>query len=151
MYCEILPNLFIADETAANRLQFYLDNNIKLIINCTCDIDFFKDDNCVTDKVRLAVNDKIVADNIVKLYRAFDKINNEIFKYLNSSKGVLVFCKCGKQRSVTVVVAYIMKHSKLDKDEAIRLIKTKHPRCFNPVINFYQSLTLYERDLRKST
>ena len=148
MYCEILPNLFIADETAANRLQFYIDNNIKLIINCTCDIEFFKDDNYVTDKVRISVNDKIIADNIVKLYKSFNKINEEIYKYIQNSKGVLVFCKCGKQRSVSVIVSYLMKYGKLNKDDAIQLIKTKHPRCFNPVVNFYQSFVLYERDLK---
>ena len=148
MYCEILPNLFISDSTTANRQQFYDDNKIKLIINCTKEIEFFKDDNLVTDNVRISVNDKIMSDNIVLLYRSLDKVCQEINKYLSEFKGVLVFCSCGKQRSVTVIVAYIMKYGKLNIVDSIKLVKTKHPRCFNPVINFYKSLQLYEKILK---
>ena len=67
-----------------------------------------------------------------------------IYKILNHSYNtetrILIFCFSGKQRSPTIVAAFLIKYLNLDLYQAVKIIQTKLPIAFTPQINFYKSL-----------
>ena len=65
----ILPNLYIGNYNSSKNLNFLKEHNIKLIINCTKNLNFIE--NFKGEKIRIPIDDN----------RIFK--NNDILKYLN--------------------------------------------------------------------
>ena len=61
-----------------------------------------------------------------------------------NNKTIFVHCYAGKQRSATIVCAYIMKYLNLSYKEATKLMKTKRIVVFTPLPNFDSALRLFE-------
>jgi len=78
---------------------------------------------------------------------------DECFAFIDEAKrmggGVLVHCFVGKSRSVTVVVAYLMKKHGMSMSEALKHAKSKRPIA-SPNSGFMLQLQNFEKSLRGS-
>ena len=142
---EIIPNLWIGDKTDAHNINFIREFDIRLIINCTKNIEFHP--KYLHQKIRVNVDDKDSSNVILenkKLYHCLIDLINTIHTYLQKNQAILVHCYAGAQRSATVVAAYLIKFGKIDYKTAVKYIQTKRIKCFNPGINFGPALLRYE-------
>jgi len=143
---EILPGLWLGDINSANDKKFLKGKNITAIINCTKTLPFIDDKN-IEIKHRVAVRDNLEDVEIYKLYKLLNPTVNKIFTLIGDHN-VLVHCHKGKQRSATVIAAYLMKFAGMPKTEALASIKSKRPLIVSPGVNFDEALTQYEKDLK---
>jgi protein tyrosine phosphatase len=142
-YNEVIPNLFVGNETAS----FIYGNEFETIINCTKSVSFPK--SCKTC-IRLAVDDTPDEAkrlyNLIKAEQVLETINNS----LANNKTVLVHCHAGMQRSCTVVVCYLIKYKNMSIEEAIKLVKEKRHIAFLGSINFIETIELvYNKNKNK--
>lgn len=141
---EILPGLWIGDAEAAENLRFLKNKNITCIINCTDNIPFVEDSQIV-HKIRLSVKDNLERTEITKLYKLLNTTVNQIYSLLPNHR-ILIHCKAGRQRSATIIVAYLMKFGNLSKKEAIEILQSKRLTCFRPGVNFEPALDRFQTD-----
>lgn len=141
--CEIIPGLWLGNIKAASSLEFFEQQKISCVINCSKDIPFFND-KC--ENVRIAVHDNLERDEIKRLYEYFDKATNFIHLRLQANKNILVHCYAGKQRSASIIAVYLMKYASLTLYNAIFVIKSKRECAFTPTINFQESLEKYSKN-----
>ncbi|CAK7333023.1 unnamed protein product [Dovyalis caffra] len=76
---------------------------------------------------------------------------NECFNFIDEAKrkggGVLVHCFVGRSRSVTIVVAYLMKKHGMSLSEALAHVKSKRPQA-GPNSGFISQLQDFEKSLQ---
>ena len=137
---EILPNMWLGNIYSALSIDFVKDNKITCIINCT-DLFPFADYNI--KKIRIPVKDNGTAVEIHKMYTVLDTAVSLIYDLLHKYR-ILIHCYAGKQRSVAIVLGFLMKYANFTLQEAIDALRKKKPRIG---INFSQALVLYQLDL----
>ena len=74
---------------------------------------------------------------------------NEIFEFMEdvSKKGkLLVHCQMGKSRSVSIVIAYLMKFMRMKLNDAYTYVKRIRKMAL-PNIGFMKALGNYEKEL----
>lgn len=141
---EIITNLWLGNIIDSRNIEFL--NNIDIVINCSKNIPFSNKEN---KQIRLKVDDNLEKQEIVNMYKYLDAITDFIHKSLLNSKRIFVHCYAGKQRSATVICAYIMKYLDLSYNEATELIQKKRLIIFTPLPNFDGALKLFEIKLNK--
>ncbi|CAK9137179.1 unnamed protein product [Ilex paraguariensis] len=76
---------------------------------------------------------------------------DECFEFIDEAKrkggGVLVHCFVGRSRSVTIIVAYLMKKHGMSLSEALEHVKSKRPVA-SPNSGFLLQLQNFEKSLR---
>ncbi|RDY02236.1 Dual specificity protein phosphatase 1 [Mucuna pruriens] len=98
------------------------------------------------------------ADFVYKIIDVVDKDNedlkqyfNECFDFIDEAKrhggGVLVHCFAGKSRSVTIVVAYLMKTLGMSFFEALQHVRSKRSAA-SPNQGFIRQLENFEKSLQ---
>ena len=142
---EILPNLWLSSQKYALDTKFIKSKNIKVVINCTKNIEFVDLPNI--RKVRVAVDDSLKQQDINKLYSFLPDVLEIIDKHMEKQDPILIHCFAGKQRSATVIAAYLMKHTKITCMESVVFIQSKKDNAFRPGINFKNALDLYYQDI----
>jgi hypothetical protein len=135
---EILPGLMLGNHEAALDQEFHEDMRYGLVINCTPDIPFLK--NKFSRYWRVPVQDVGAAVDVQRLATFMPTLVEHIDKAMKANQTVLVHCAAGRQRSVAVVVAYVMHAEGLSRDEAIAFVKSKKRDAFFPEPRFYDSL-----------
>ena len=98
MACEIITNLWLGNIIDSRNTEFL--NSIDVIVNCTKNLPFNRDDN---KHIRVYVDDNLQKEEIVSMYKHLDKITALINDYLTKGRTVFVHCYAGKQRSATVM------------------------------------------------
>ncbi|GAB2269900.1 hypothetical protein Dimus_004819 [Dionaea muscipula] len=78
---------------------------------------------------------------------------SECFDFIDEANrmgcGVLVHCFAGKSRSVTVVVAYLMKRHGMSLNQAMNHVRARRPKA-TPNVGFYKQLINFEKSLQAS-
>jgi predicted protein tyrosine phosphatase len=138
---EIIPNLWLGSRLAPINQDLIHDKNIKLIINCTKDIEYYTDPNIQT--VRLAINDSNTEESNRILGESIDNLTFLIDLYLQNNMGVLVHCYAGVQRSATVVLCYLIKYKHLQLQMAKTIMKDKRSIVFFPYPTFDNFINQY--------
>ena len=141
---EIIPGLWLGDKNISLNRQFYIDNDIDIVINCSKELPFIDID---IDKIRIKVDDNLEKTEIINMYNNFEYIVKYINDNLNLCKNILVHCYAGRQRSATIIVSYLLKYSKMNLEKVISLIKYKKEDIFYPKINFIEALKIYTKDI----
>ncbi|XP_021905056.1 dual specificity protein phosphatase 1-like [Carica papaya] len=81
------------------------------------------------------------------LRQYFDECFNFMDKAKSEGGGVLVHCMVGRSRSVTIVVAYLMKEYGMSLSQALEHVKRKRPVAA-PNFGFTLQLQEFERSLK---
>lgn len=135
---QILPYLFLGGKSAAKSLQGLRKNGITRVLNITTHIPNFFQDEGVTYK-RIPVEDRLDVDLSPHLEGALHFIEETS----NRGEKVLVHCHAGRSRSVTVVMAYLIKFYNYSMHGALDHVKSCKPDV-NPNLSFIGQLLEYE-------
>ena len=141
---EIFTNLWLGDIRDSRNSEFI--NSIDVVINCTKNLPFI---NNSKKSIRVSVEDNLEKEEIASLYKYLEPITKFIHVQLINNKKVFVHCYAGKQRSASVVCAYLMKFMELSYKESTELIKSKRYHIFTPLPNFDAALRIWEKNITK--
>ena len=142
--CEIITDLWLGNIRDSRNAEFI--NKVDVIINCSKKIPFL---NNKKKCIRIPVDDNLEKSEIMNMYRFFPKITDIIHSYLTKNKIVFVHCYAGKQRSASIVVAYLMKYLRITLKNSIKLLESKRAIVFKPLVNFENALLLFQTDVFK--
>ncbi len=59
----------------------------------------------------------------------------------------MIFCYKGRQRSATLIAAFLMEYTKISWENSVKMIQTKNPEAFKPQINFAKSLIQFSKSV----
>ncbi|KAK8684973.1 hypothetical protein V6N13_040985 [Hibiscus sabdariffa] len=139
--CVIEEGLFLGSIAAANNVDALKRLNITHILTVASSLKPVHTNDFVYKVV--PVLDK--EDTDISQY--FDECFNFIDEARRQGGGVLVHCFVGKSRSVTVVVAYLMKKNGMSLSEALEHVRSKRPLAA-PNPGFIQQLREFEKSLQ---
>ncbi|NGX37294.1 MAG: hypothetical protein K1000chlam2_00448 [Chlamydiae bacterium] len=136
---EILPHLFVGAAIEATRIMHENPNNIKKVI-AVIDSPFNLGIESKVDSVmRLRLTDCKWLSLSENFEEAFDFIDEALEKKSN----ILVHCSVGENRSVALVIAYIMCRHQKSFEEVHDLMKRKYDKT-NLSPDFVEGLRAYE-------
>ncbi|XP_033873523.1 dual specificity protein phosphatase 10-like [Acipenser ruthenus] len=138
----ILPFLYLGNEHDAQDLEKVQKMNIAYIINVTTHLPLFHYDKGIFNYKRLPATDS----NKQNLRQYFEEAFEFIEEAHQSGKGLLIHCQAGVSRSATIVIAYLMKHTRMTMTDAYKFVKTRRP-IISPNLNFMGQLLEFEEDL----
>jgi atypical dual specificity phosphatase len=115
-------------------------NQINCVITVCQEVPKFTIKN--VESIKLNVLDK-PNESLVKY---FDFVADKIHEVEESGNSCLVHCVAGVSRSATMVIAYLMKHKKMNLRDAHLLVKSKRP-FIRPNMGFWTQLIDYEKRL----
>ena len=145
---EILPNLWLGNYEITKSKDFINLHKINTIINCTNTFPF--PEHFKGKRIRVPVLDNKKPNQIWKMFKYFDLVHQIINKERARNSNILIHCQAGKQRSVSIVLAYLMSHGKISLNNAYLLLQTKHCNSTGiPLnnLNFKWSLEQYSKYL----
>ncbi|XP_044484650.1 dual specificity protein phosphatase 1-like [Mangifera indica] len=139
--CEIEPGLFLGSIGAASNKDALKGRNITHILTVANSLSPAHPHDFVYKIV--GVSDK----EDTNLSQYFDECIDFVDEAKRGGGGVLVHCFVGKSRSVTIVVAYLMKKHGMSLSEALKHVKSKrHQASPNP--GFISQLQEFEKCLQ---
>jgi len=137
---QILPHLYLGCRRVAANRDSLQRENISHVLNVTAHIPNEYED-CFTYK-RIAVEDAAHVDMGMYFSEAFDFIEQA----RRSNQKVLVHCQAGMSRSVTIILAYLMKHFGFSMEGAYDHVKARKSNI-QPNFSFMGQLLDFERFL----
>ena len=139
---QILPHLYLGCRKVAACLPSLRENQINRVLNVTSSVpnQFQHIDGFVYKQI--AVEDSHEVDMIKHLPEAFLFIEEA----RNRGEKVLVHCYAGMSRSVTVIIAYLMKYYHHTLESAFDFVKQRKQNI-SPNFSFMGQLFEYESDL----
>ncbi|KAM7256271.1 hypothetical protein ACFE04_012012 [Oxalis oulophora] len=144
LLCQVEQGLFVGSYADANNKDALKSSNVTHILTVAT-IKGSPFPNDFTYKI-IEVMD-IGSTNLAQYF-------DECFEFIEGAKrsggGVLVHCFMGISRSVTVVVAYLMKKHGMSMSQALEIVKTKRPQAA-PNHGFMTQLLLLEKSLQGPT
>lgn len=141
----IINNLWLGNGIIAKSKDFKEKNNIKNIVNISCNIpNYFSD----TNYLNFNVEDQI-PDNY-DIFKIFDLANEFILEGLKKNQGVLVHSKYGINKSATIIAAFLIKNLELDYSTAIKYVLIINPKAFTKNNVFYKALFKYYKLINQS-
>ena len=142
---QILPHLYLGCRKVAACLPSLRENDITRVLNVTSSVpNQFQDMDGFVYK-QIAVEDSHEVDMIEHLPEAFCFIEEA----KNRGEKVLVHCHSGTSRSVTVIIAYLMKYYHYTLDNAFDFVKQRKQNI-SPNFSFMGQLIEYEARLQPS-
>ena len=139
----IIENLYLGNLANARNYYVLEQLNIKLIVNCAKEIPNYYSDNFEY------INFKILDTHSVLIYPYLDKIVDNIHKNIQNNQNVFVHCFMGASRSVSIVIAYLIKYKGYTFDEALKLCNSKR-NVVDVNIDFCNQLIEYEKKYKKN-
>lgn len=138
----ILPFLFLGNEQDAQDLEALRRLNIGYVLNVTTHLPLFHYEKGLLSYKRLPATDS----NKQNLRQYFEEAFEFIEEAHQCGKGLLIHCQAGVSRSATIVIAYLMKHTRMTMTDAYKFVKGKRP-IISPNLNFMGQLLEFEEDL----
>lgn len=138
----ILPFLYLGNEQDAQDLDAMQRLNIGYVINVTTHLPLFHYEKGLLSYKRLPATDS----NKQNLRQYFEEAFEFIEEAHQCGKGLLIHCQAGVSRSATIVIAYLMKHTRMTMTDAYKFVKGKRP-IISPNLNFMGQLLEFEEDL----
>lgn len=139
--CEIDEGLFLGSVGTANNKDALKSLNITHILTVAGKLPPAHPGDFVYKII------DVIDKEDVNLKQYFDECFDFIDEAKRHGRGVLVHCFAGKSRSVTVVVAYLMKTLRMSLSEALQHVKSKRPQAA-PNPGFIRQLEDFERSLQ---
>ena len=141
---EIISGLWLGNIIDSENKEFI--NNIDIVINCSKDIPFLSSE---TINIRIPIEDNLEKKEIQTLFSYLPKITTYIHRSLKNNCQLFIHCHAGKQRSASVIVAYLMRFLNISLEKATLLVKSKREIIFTPFMNFSGALRKFEKEYKK--
>ncbi|KAM1216077.1 hypothetical protein ACFX2J_012406 [Malus domestica] len=138
--CQIEEGLFLGSIGAANNKDELKNLNITHILTVANSLAPVYPNDFVYKVIN--VPDRVCTD----LKQHFDECIDYIDEATRSGGGVLVHCFVGRSRSVTIIVAYLMKKHGMSISQALEHVKSRRPQA-SPNAGFISQLESFERSL----
>ena len=124
-YAELLSGIWVSDTDILTKKQFFLDNQITIILNCTQLYEFPALSDAV-QKIRLPFSpqqsDKHNLDLLLENHRKITDFLKEQMDHHN----ILICCYDGKSLSPMIVALLIAKISNIDKKSIYEILLSHH-------------------------
>jgi len=157
--------IWVGNYITGQDVNFIKKNNIKLIINCTENLEWI-------DQSKLSLQDLIYFSRTVKferipvldslkerdfeiMYEHLDYVLNKMFNSFLRGENILIYCHMGRQRSQIVMAAFLYKYKEYfpeknfnTKDDVFNYILSKRPQAFSYGfrVNFLPSFNKYFKE-----
>ena len=131
MPTEIISGLWIGSINDSYNKEFYYDNKINIVINCTNDQAFLNLDHL--KKIRIPMSNTPDINNDIYL---LNQNKDKILKFINDSieeNNIFIYCYNGITISPLIVALYMIKYGKISTDIIKDILKSKNS---NIVIDF---------------
>lgn len=143
---EVLPSLYLCGACAIVRPETLENLEIKFVVNATVELP----DTPLPDEkpqyLRVAIKDSRES-NIIEY---FDQVADMIEKIRQEDGKSLVHCVAGVSRSVSLILAYLMKYADMSLKNAFHHVRSVRPQV-RPNLGFFKQLIEYEQRLHGST
>ena len=116
---EIQPGLWLGDEKSANNYNFIKSNDINNIINCN------KYLNYSSHKYNSPVKEQLEKNEIKHTIKFFIKITEYIYSHVKELTNTLIYCHNDLTIAISVIIAFVMRYGKLNKEIVVQLLKSK--------------------------
>lgn len=130
----------VGDRIAGSQLSDLKRKGVDGIIVCrprlTCKIEDYK--KFGLDVLHVPIHD-LPSENIKEWF-------DETYDFIRNHNTVYVHCAAGMSRSVSIVVAYLMKRYNWSLKDALEFLRSKRP-CENINDGFRRQLKAYEKSL----
>jgi len=135
---QLLPRLFLGNQTAADDLKLLKEHNIQCVVSCR---ELLAEGLLVSHPG--ITYKRVWADDQphVPLQEAFGRVNQWVMAVSDDSP-VLIHCWQGVSRSVTLACVHVMDMLGYSDKEALQLIRSVSPRI-NPNDGFLSQLSDY--------
>ena len=144
----VINNIWLGNKSSALDRNFLNSNNIKLVVNCTTDINI--SEWYETDKInyiRLPIYDWNSESNNNILKAEIMNIIKTMNVYKKNNENILVHCFAGMQRSATVIACYLMYYYDFGPEDAILYIRNKRNIAFQPYPTFNSFIFDYKKNI----
>lgn len=142
-YNKITDNIYLGNYKATER-KIIDKEKFDVIVNCTATLPFHHNN---TYNHRLNVHDDLTTISNIKLFQNIMRILPIIHNHVKNNRKILIHCKAGMQRSVTLVIAYLVKYHKLNIEQAKKYVKSKRPVAYMTGSNFNLCLVMLDKNL----
>ncbi|XP_057956801.1 dual specificity protein phosphatase 1 isoform X2 [Malania oleifera] len=139
--CKIEEGLFLGSVGAANNKNALKSLNITHILTVASSIAPAYPNDFTYKTIK--VYDREDTD----LMQYFEECFNFIDEAKRLGGGVLVHCFVGRSRSVTIVIAYLMKKHGMNLSQALEYVKSRRPQA-DPNAGFISQLRCFEKSFR---
>ena len=149
MAIEIISGLYLGNKIDSHNTIFLKSRKIKVIINTTNEIPFFKDcENLGIQCIRVPISTDYDKYND-EYYYQFRDLCKLIDLKLLQNKNILVHCSSGKTRASTLIIAYLMfKLRKLEISKIYKLFETKYQLVPLEKNIFYKAIQKWDEELK---
>jgi len=149
MAIEIISGLYLGNKIDSHNTIFLKSRKIKVIINTTNEIPFFKDcENLGIQCIRVPISTDYDKYND-EYYYQFRDLCKLIDLKLLQNKNILVHCSSGKTRASTLIIAYLMfKLRKLETSKIYKLLETKYQMVSFEKNLFYKAIKKWDEELK---
>ena len=137
--------LWLGDHRVARDIEWMERNHIHTVINCTDIIPFY---NPATHNIRLSVCDNSSHEMNRKMAAKLPRLTKRIATLLQERKSILVHCRAGRQRSATVVVAFLMMYGGYTREDGEAFLCSCRPGIFLPYAHFTEAIRKREATTR---
>jgi atypical dual specificity phosphatase len=144
---EVLPTLYLCGACAIVKPEKLENLRIKFVVNATVELPDTPLPDEKPDYLRIPIKDSSSAN----LFEYFDQVAEMIEKTRENNDGrTLVHCVAGVSRSVSLVLAYLMKYQKMSLKSAFHHVKSIRPQI-RPNTGFFKQLIDYEERIHGSS
>jgi dual specificity phosphatase 12 len=145
----VIDNIYIGNVYDAHNTTELNKHNIKNVISAVTGFDGIYDDSFNHLSLNLIDNEN---QNIIHYFEITNHyIDNIISKNISSisdekKQKILIHCICGVSRSVTILLAYIIKKYNYTPQYALKIVQKKR-KIANPNSNFMKQLWMYYKKI----
>jgi len=133
--CEVYPNIYLGNSKFASDKQLLYNLKVTHILNAAKEIpDYFQGDDTF-QYIHLNLDD-VPQENAS---RFFEISKQFIDKAVENNGVVLIHCRAGVSRSVTMLMYYLMKTLNISPEDALKIIRKCRPIA-NPNSGFLRQL-----------
>jgi protein-tyrosine phosphatase len=137
---QITPFVFVSAKEPVQQIQQVLSNGIDCVINVACELpQMVFPAECGIESIKYPIED--VPNFPAVCY--FDAIADRIADNVASNRRTLVYCHHGRSRSITFILAYLIKYHRLPLSVAFKLVQGQRQFAL-PNVGFWTQLKYYD-------